>query len=157
MRIGFNLLLWTAHVQREHWGILDALKACGYDGVEIPIFEGTPDHYAQLGRHLETIGLAATGIAVIPSLDLNPIGADPKQREAAVAHMDWVIQCTAAAGATLVGGPLHSTLGHFTGAAVTEDERARGRRLSPRRRRHRPAAWGRCRPRGGETGSNVIS
>ncbi len=126
MKIGFNLLLWTVNVQREHWWIFEDLKRCGYDGVEIPIFEGSPDHYAELGRHLEQLGLEATGIAVVPSLDMNPIGADPRQRAAGLKHMDWVIQCTAAVGAKVVGGPLHSTLGHFSGSAVTEDERERG-------------------------------
>src|SRR5277367_2449241 len=29
-------------------------------------------------------------------------------------------------GAKLVGGPLHSTLGHFSGSAPTEEERRRG-------------------------------
>jgi hypothetical protein len=44
MKVGFNLLLWTAHVQREHWPILEDLKRTGYDGVEIPVFEGEPAH-----------------------------------------------------------------------------------------------------------------
>ena len=126
MKIGFNLLLWTAHVQREHWGILEDLKRCGYDGVEIPMFEGSPDHYAELGRHLRELGLEATGIGVIPTLDMNPIGADPRQQAAGLDRMDRFIQCTAAAGGEIVGGPLHSTLGHFSGAAVTPEERERG-------------------------------
>ena len=126
MKIGFNLLLWTAHVQREHWGLLEDLKRCGYDGVEIPMFEGSPDHYAELGRHLRELGLEATGIGVIPTLDMNPIGADPRQQAAGLDRMDRFIQCTAAAGGEIVGGPLHSTLGHFSGAAVTPEERERG-------------------------------
>ena len=126
MKIGFNLLLWTVNVQREHWGLLEDLKRCGYDGVEIPIFEGSPDHYAALGRHLRELGLEATGIAVISDPDINPSGADPRQRAAGLDHMDWVIQCTAALGSKIVGGPLHSTLGHFSGAAVTPEERQRG-------------------------------
>src|SRR5688572_10332081 len=52
MKYGFNLLLWTGHVTDEHMPVLKALKKTGYDGVEIPIFEGTPDHYARLGERL---------------------------------------------------------------------------------------------------------
>lgn len=126
MKIGFNLLLWTAHVRPEHWPILEALKRCGYDGVEIPIFEGSPDHYADLGRELERLGLAATGIALFPSVDMNPIGADPAQRAAGLKHMSWILECTAAMGAQIVGGPLHSSLGHFSGEAVTPVERQHG-------------------------------
>ena len=126
MKIGFNLLLWTAHVQREHWPILESLKRTGYDGVEIPVFEGEPAHYAELGRHLKQLGLETTAIALFPSLDVNPIGDTPEQRAAGLKHMDWILECTAAMGAQVVGGPLHSTLGHFSGAAATEEERERG-------------------------------
>ena len=40
MKLGFDLLLWTTHVTEQHWPILDQLKAAGYDGAEIPMFEG---------------------------------------------------------------------------------------------------------------------
>ncbi len=126
MKIGFNMLLWTAHVQLEHWPVLEDLKRTGYDGVEIPIFEGEPAHYAELGRHLRQLGLDSTGIALFPSVDMNPIGETPEQRAAALKHIEWVIECTAAMGAKMVGGPLHSTLGHFSGEAPTEEERRRG-------------------------------
>lgn len=125
MKIGFNLLLWTTNVQSAHWSILEDIKRTGYDGVEIPIFEGPADHYAELGRHLEQLGLEATGIAIVPSEDMNPIGATPEQRAAGLKHMEWIIECASALGAKIVGGPLHSTIGHFSGQAPTEDERRR--------------------------------
>jgi len=49
LKLGFNLLLWTTHVTDEHWPIIERLKATGYDGVEIPMVEGEPEHYARLG------------------------------------------------------------------------------------------------------------
>ena len=39
MKIGFNLLLWTGHVTDENFAVIEKLKAAGYDGVEIPIFD----------------------------------------------------------------------------------------------------------------------
>ena len=36
MRIGMNLLLWTAHVDETHAPLLGELAAAGFDGVEIP-------------------------------------------------------------------------------------------------------------------------
>ncbi len=126
MKIGFNMLLWTAHVQPEHWTILEDLKRVGYDGAEIPIFEGEPSHYAELGRRLKEIGLEPTGIALFPGVDMNPIGDAPEQRAAGLKHMEWILECAAAMGAKVVGGPLHSTLGHFSGAAPTGEERKRG-------------------------------
>jgi D-psicose/D-tagatose/L-ribulose 3-epimerase len=126
MKIGFNLLLWTAHVERQHSSVLEALKQCGYDGVEIPVFEGTPEHYAELGRELDRLGLERTTISVVPGTDMNPIGPDATQREAALRHMTWILDCTKALGASVIAGPLHSTLGHFSGEAPTSAERARG-------------------------------
>jgi D-psicose/D-tagatose/L-ribulose 3-epimerase len=126
VKIGFNLLLWTAHVERQHGPVLEALKRCGYDGVEIPVFEGSPDHYASLGRELDRLGLERTAIAVIPGTNMNPIGPDAAQQDAALRHMTWLLDCTRALGATLLVGPLHSTLGHFSGEGPTAAERARG-------------------------------
>src|SRR5271165_3003388 len=125
MKIGFNLLLWTTNVQSEHWSILEDIKRTGYDGVEIPIFEGPSDHYAKLGRHLEQLDLEATGIAIVPSEDMNPIGAAHEQHATGLKHMEWIIECASALGAKIVGGPLHSTIGHFSGHAPTDDERRR--------------------------------
>ncbi len=126
MKIGFNLLLWTAHVERQHWPVLEELKRCGYDGVEIPVFEGDPDHYAELGRELDRLGLERTVIALFPGTEMNPIGADAAQREAGLKHMTWILDCARALGAKVVGGPLHSTLGHFSGEAPTSAEREQG-------------------------------
>jgi D-psicose/D-tagatose/L-ribulose 3-epimerase len=126
MKIGFDMLLWTVHVQPEHWPIIEDIKKTGYDGVEIPIFEGAPEHYADLGQRLEKLGLRPLGIAVIPGVEMNPIGDEPAQRAAALKQIAWVIECAAALGATQVAGPLHSTLGHFSGEGPTPQERERG-------------------------------
>jgi D-psicose/D-tagatose/L-ribulose 3-epimerase len=126
MQIGFNLLLWTGHVGREHSQLLRDIKRAGYDGVEIPMFEGDPDHYARLGAMLDEIGLARTVVTIMPSLDKDPLSSDGATRKAALDHAKWFIDCSAALGATIVGGPIHSVHGHFTGDAPTVAERKRG-------------------------------
>ena len=95
MKLGFNLLLWTTHVTPEHWPILEKLEATGYDGVEIPVFEGEVKHYAELGRHLADLGLASTAIGVLPS-GKSAISADKAERRAALDHIRWLVDCTAA-------------------------------------------------------------
>jgi hypothetical protein len=65
MKLGFNLLLWTPHVTLAHEPILRALKKTGYDAVEIPMFEGDPDHYARLGELLDKIGLERSVVSVM--------------------------------------------------------------------------------------------
>jgi D-psicose/D-tagatose/L-ribulose 3-epimerase len=127
MKIGFCMLLWTTHVTAEHGAIIEKLKQTGYDGIEIPVFEGSPEHYAGLGRMLDEIGLERTAITVIPSLDKNPLSEDPAVRQAAVDYMKYCIDCAEALGAPQLAGPLHQTLGHFSGAAPTEAERERAR------------------------------
>jgi D-psicose/D-tagatose/L-ribulose 3-epimerase len=124
LNIGFKLLLWTANVQRDYWPILEDVKRTGYDGVEIPVFDGAPAQYAELGRQLERLGLEAT-IGIIPSVEVNTIGASPDQRAGALKHIEWMLECCAALVAKTVGGPLHSTLGHFSGHGPTADERQR--------------------------------
>jgi D-psicose/D-tagatose/L-ribulose 3-epimerase len=120
MKLGFDLLLWTTHVTDQHWPIIEDLKATGYDGVEIPIFEGQPAHYEALGRRLRDAGLGATGIAVMAGG--SAISPDAKVRSAALDHLKWLVDCTAALGAETVAGPLYQPLGEFSGRGPTADE-----------------------------------
>jgi D-psicose/D-tagatose/L-ribulose 3-epimerase len=126
MKIGFNLLLWTGHVSERHLPLLRDIKRTGYDGVEIPVFEGTRDHYARLGAALDNIGLERTVVTIMPSLDKDPLSSDSQTRKAAADHAKWFIDCSHALGATLIGGPIHSVHGHFSGAGPTVAERKRG-------------------------------
>jgi len=125
MKLGFNLLLWTPHVTAQHEGILRDLKKTGYDGVEIPMFEGDPEHYARLGALLDKIGLERTVVSVLGPGN-NPLAADKSQQQAAIARAKWAIDCCAALGAPILAGPMHSELGFFSGTPATAAERKRG-------------------------------
>jgi D-psicose/D-tagatose/L-ribulose 3-epimerase len=122
MKLGFNLLLWTTHVVDEHAPLFDRLKATGYDGVEIPVFEGDGAHYARLGRRIRDAGLACTTVAVMPS-GRNALSSDAAQRQGALDHMKWATDCSAELGAPLLCGPLHQPLGEFSGTGPTEAEK----------------------------------
>lgn len=127
MKIGFDMLLWATEVTEAHRPIIEDIKATGYDGVEIPVFGGTPDQYLAIGRMLDDIGLERTAVGVTPSEAVNPLSADPAIRRAATAHIDWNLECAEALGAHLICGPIHSPLGVFTGTGPTADEKARAR------------------------------
>lgn len=129
MKIGFCMLLWTTSVEEQHKALLADIKATGYDGVEVPIFAGTPDDYAATGAMLDTLGLGRTGISVVPTLEMNPLSEDADVRQAAVEYLKWCVDCTAALGADSIGGPLHQTLGHFSGAGTTDAEFDRAREV----------------------------
>lgn len=120
MKLGFDLLLWTTHVTDEHWHIIDALKAAGYDGIEIPMFGGEVAHYEEIGRRLRDRGLESTGIAVLPAG--NCISPDADERRKALDGLKWMIDCTVAIGARTVAGPFHQPLGIFSGSGPTADE-----------------------------------
>jgi D-psicose/D-tagatose/L-ribulose 3-epimerase len=125
MKYGFNLLLWTGHVTDEHAPVLKALKKTGYDNVEIPIFEGTPDHYARLGEKLAKLDFDVTTVSVLGP-GHNCLSDDKAERQAAVERAKWVVDCTRVLGGSIVAGPMHSQLGHFTGQGPTPQERERG-------------------------------
>src|SRR5262245_58431234 len=124
MKTGMNLLLWTTHVTAEHYPLFATLKRAGFDGVEIPIFEGDGAHYREVARELRNNGLACTAVTVVNE-QANPISPDAAVREAAVERLRWVIEMTAALGGENLCGPFHSPLAAFSGAGPTADEKKR--------------------------------
>jgi D-psicose/D-tagatose/L-ribulose 3-epimerase len=124
MKYGFNLLLWSSHVTKQHLPVIRALKKAGYDGVEIPMFEGEPAHYAWLGEELDKLGLARTSVSVLGA-GHNPLASDKAEQAAALQRAKWVIDCNAALGSSIIGGTMHSEIGAFTGNGATKQERNR--------------------------------
>src|SRR3954453_22290217 len=125
MKIGFCMLLWTTDVGTKHEALLRDIKATGYDGVEIPIFVGTPDDYAKLGALLDGIGLQRTAVTAMGDPAMNLISPDAATRKAGVDYMKWAIDCAEALGANTLSGPMHSTLGAFSGFGPTAAEKKR--------------------------------
>jgi D-psicose/D-tagatose/L-ribulose 3-epimerase len=121
MKIGMCMFLWTTHVTPEHEPLLRDIKATGFDGVEVPIFTGDLDHFSRLGDLLDRIGLQRTAVSAMGDPAINLIG-DDAARAAGLAYMRHVIDCAQALGADRLAGPLHSTLGHFTGTGPTAQE-----------------------------------
>lgn len=125
MKIGMCMFLWTTRLDARHEPLLADIAATGFDGVEVPVFEGTPQDYAALGRMLDGLGLQRTAASAMgdPAHDL--ISADAGRRRAGVDRMRWALDCSAALGANRLSGPLHSVLGQFSGQGPTPDELAR--------------------------------
>lgn len=124
MKIGMNLLLWTTHVTEEHYPTLTKLKSAGFDGVEVPIFEGDAAHYKKLRKELDNLGLACT-VVTVATPEANPISPDEAIRKAAADRLKWVIDMTAILKGEVMLGPYHSPLAVFSGAGPTEDEKTR--------------------------------
>ena len=126
MKTGFNLLLWTIHVTSEHFHLFETLKNAGYDGVEIPLFEGTPEHFSGVGDAIRNAGLACTTVTVLPDEAHSAISADPSSRQGAVDHITWAIECSEALGSEVLAGPFHQPLAVFSGDGPSEEELAHG-------------------------------
>ena len=124
MKFGMNLLLWTAHVTTDHFPVIAKLKQAGFDGVELPLFEGDAAHYKTIRKELDTQGLRSTAVTVATP-DANPISADAATRKAALARLKWAIEMTATLGGEVLCGPYHSPLAVFSGAGPTEEEKKR--------------------------------
>jgi D-psicose/D-tagatose/L-ribulose 3-epimerase len=123
MKTGMCMFLWTTHVGSELNAVMQDIKATGFDGVEIPIFEGSVDEYRALGETLDALGLGRTAVTAMGDPGMNLISADPKVRAEGVKYVSHVIDCAEALGAKRLSGPIHSTLGQFSGAGPTDAER----------------------------------
>jgi D-psicose/D-tagatose/L-ribulose 3-epimerase len=124
MKYGFNLLLWTTHVTPDQFTLIAKLKAAGYDGVELPLFEGDAGHYKAVRKALDDNGLKCTAVTVVGP-EANPIDADAGVRQKGLDHVKWAIDMLAICGGDVLCGPYHSPLAVFSGTGPTGDEKQR--------------------------------
>jgi D-psicose/D-tagatose/L-ribulose 3-epimerase len=122
MRLSINLLCVTDFVDDSYLPVLELAKRAGFDGVEIPVLKGGPEHYEKLGKMLDRLDLPRTTTSIVASQDANPVSADASSRANGRKHLDWILDCGLALGAESIGGPFHAPIGQFTGAGPTEDE-----------------------------------
>ena len=122
MKVGMNLLLWTGHVTEEHFPVLEKIKKAGYDGVEIPLFQGDEAHYKKVRKELDNLGLKSTTVTVV-NPESNPISPDASIRKAALERIQWALNMTSILGGDLMAGPYHSAIGVFSGQGPTADEK----------------------------------
>ncbi len=121
MKIGCNLLLWSSRLGPEHLPILRLLKSLGYDGVEVPVFSGTPAEQVEIGRMVAGEGLISSMVATMkPGAD--PLSDDPTERAAGAEHHKWLVDCAVALQAKVICGPFHQPLAQFSGSGITAKE-----------------------------------
>ncbi|WP_170789421.1 sugar phosphate isomerase/epimerase family protein [Ruegeria lacuscaerulensis] len=126
MKLGVNLLCVGGFIDQSQLKFCQLAAEVGYDGVEVPVLEGTADHYEWLGGELDALGLERTCTAITPDPNADPTSADPEIRERGLEHLDWIVDCANALGAQTIGGPFHAPIGHFTGSGPTTEEWKRG-------------------------------
>lgn len=121
MKAGINFLLWTVHVDEEHFPLFKKLKDVGYDGVELPLTAGDEAHYRKVRKAIEDEGLEVTCTSNCTP-EKNLISSDPKIRQAGLDHLKWAVDVSHAVGSKIIGGPIHSAPGVFTGEVPTAQE-----------------------------------
>jgi D-psicose/D-tagatose/L-ribulose 3-epimerase len=124
MKVGMNLLLWTGFVTEADFPTMAKIKAAGFDGVELPLFDGDAAHYKSIRAELDKLGLKCTTVTVM-SPETNPISPDAAIRTSAVERLKWAIEMNHILGSERMCGPYHSPLGVFSGTGPTADEKAR--------------------------------
>ncbi len=122
MKIGMNMLLWTNHVTEEHYGLVEKLKATGYDGIELFLGECDITHYSKLGTQFSNIDMGVTCVASLAPEE-NIASPDLKIRMAGLDKLKWSIDMGAAVNAEVICGPFHSSFAYFTRQPPRQEER----------------------------------
>ncbi len=121
MKFGMNLLLWGTEINESLFPVLEQIKALGFDGVEVPIFDTDPTHWYKWREKLDELELDRIAVTICGP-DFNQISPDPAIRKATLERNKLAVDCAMVLGANLLNGPYHSALGQFTGQAATEQE-----------------------------------
>src|SRR3989338_714252 len=111
MKVSVNLLLFTTHLtpKKSHRKLLADLKALGADGVEVPIFEGDPEHYANVGKYVfDQFGDACMTAVSMVDEKADPSSPNRRVRERALRQLMHRIDCARALGARALVGPFTS-------------------------------------------------
>lgn len=125
MKLGMNILLWTAAATEEHLPLLESLKGWGYEGVEFPMFTPDSSPWSTLAAKLDDLGLGRTVVTVMPESG-NPISEEPSVRQAGLDHLKACLDACAVLGADHLVGPLYSPCGRLVGRGPTTEEWAWG-------------------------------
>lgn len=122
-KIGMNLLLWGTEINESLFPVLEQIKAAGYDGVEVPIFDTNPDHWTSWRKKLDELQLDRVAVT-INGPDHHQISQDSAMRQKTLERNKQALDCAAVLGSELLTGPYHSALGVFTGSPASTDERS---------------------------------
>lgn len=122
MKIGMNMLVWTAHVTQEHYPIVDKIKETGYDGIELFLGQGDSKLYSSLGKHFSDIEMGVTCVTCLTP-ETNIASSDKTMRNKGYDYLKYVIDMCDHLGAEVLCGPYHSTNALFSGKPPTYDEK----------------------------------
>jgi len=121
MKFGVNTFIWTAVFDETNLALLPRIKAAGFDGVEVSMFNPRTFQSSAIRKGLAENGLECTICSVLGH-DVNMIAEDAATRARALTHLKDCAARAAEVGAKLIAGPLYSPVGHLPGRRRTQDE-----------------------------------
>ncbi len=121
MKFGVHSFIWTANFGPSDLTMLPRLKAGGFDGVELPLFDPLTYPAAEIRKGFEANDLECTFSVVIPD-GMSMLSDDAGVRGKTRVYMENCIKVVAAAGSKLVVGPMYSPVGYISGQRRSADE-----------------------------------
>ena len=121
MKFGVNTFIWSESFDRSQLPLLTRLKAAGFDGVEVPLFQPAEFATEVIAKGLAENGLECTICSVLTG-GLSMISEDAAVRKQTRVHMEDCVKTAADVGAKIIAGPLYSPVGYLPGRRRTTDE-----------------------------------
>ena len=121
MKFAVNALIWTTEFDRRSFSLLPRLRAQGFDGFEVPVFEPAKLQAGSIRRALAENDLECTVCAILPN-GMNPTSEDAEIRRQTRQHLADTIKLAADLGSNLMAGPVYSPIGYLPGRRRTSDE-----------------------------------
>ncbi|MFP6582050.1 MAG: sugar phosphate isomerase/epimerase family protein [Candidatus Hydrogenedentota bacterium] len=124
MKVGMNLLLWTAAADDSHFSLVEDLSKWGFDGVEFPMFAPDCSPWGRYKEHLDNLGMGCTAVGVLPD-EASLIDESSSAQENALSHLKASIDSCVEVGAETLAGPIYHPVGALIGRGPNDDERKR--------------------------------
>ena len=123
MKIGMNVLLWTACAQfKEHAYLMDDLKSWGYDAIEFGVDGMALSDIDKFAKKGEEIGLDRVALTAF-TYDIGcALSQDKEMREKAKKLIISNIKKAVDLGSNVLAGPVYQGLANSTYDGPTEDE-----------------------------------
>ena len=121
VKIGFNVLAWSANVSEDLFPVIERIKKIGYDGVEFFVGGAMHENCLKVGRFCQDLGLDVTTVTVVDK-DTNPINASAEIRAKGLDAIKIAIDRTHDLGGTLLCGPIHSAHAYFEAHPALDEE-----------------------------------
>jgi len=123
MKIGMNLLLWTARPDfKKNESLVRQIKNWGFDGIELPasaVNEKDCERFRKLCKELQ---MGITTVMALNGNECDPISDNMNKRDKAVDEIKKAIDKTVALGGDILTGPLYQGIGSFSGQGPLKNE-----------------------------------